>query len=58
MTKTGKADLMKCASNIHLELVACDIHHADKYWIIVGQKVRDRSLFISWGEGGGGAGQF
>ena len=22
-----------------LELVACDIHHADKYWIIVGQKV-------------------
>ena len=22
-----------------LELVACDIYHADKYWIIVGQKV-------------------
>ena len=22
-----------------LELVACDIHHADKCWIIVGQKV-------------------
>ena len=22
-----------------LELVACDIHHADKYWIIVGQTV-------------------
>ena len=35
MTKTGTADLMKCASKIH----ACDIHHADKYWIIVGQKV-------------------
>ena len=37
MTKTGTADLMKCASKI--ELIACDIHHADKYWITAGQKV-------------------
>ena len=34
MTKTGTADRMKCASkNLFLELVACYIYHADKYWI-------------------------
>ena len=34
MLKTGTADLMECASKIYssLELVACDIRHADKYW--------------------------
>ena len=39
MIKTSKADLMKCTLKYILELVACDIHHTDKYWIIVGQKV-------------------
>ena len=29
-----------------LELVACDIHHADKYWIIVGQKVTFLTVYI------------
>ena len=31
--QTGTADLKKCASKIHFRTVACDIHHADKYWI-------------------------
>ena len=39
MIKTSKADLMKCTLKYILELVACDIHHTDKYWIIVGQQV-------------------
>ena len=35
MTKTGTADRMKEMrfKNLFLEHVACDIHHADKYWI-------------------------
>ena len=28
-----------------LELVVCDIHHADKFWIIVGQKVTFLSVY-------------
>ena len=37
-----------------LELVACNIHHADKYWIIVGQKVKGKGPVIIYQEEGGG----
>ena len=33
MTKTDTADLVKCASKIYVRTLACDIRHADKYWI-------------------------
>ena len=39
MTKTGQQISWNALLKYILELVACDIHHADKYWIIVGQTV-------------------